>query len=148
MVLGYSQALKGKFKISLMHISPLACSQGHLQSKKMWKHLGKRSKVCNYCSDCHGSDSTSEAVLRERCSIIFTHLTCYTLPVVEMAHSSSLIIGSTFNSAQGDFHIHNTSRDSESGMHNFRWLQKSIRKTIHYLILLSSSYFILLTCIY
>ena len=34
--------------------------------------------------------------------------------VVEMAHSSNLIIGSTFNSAQGDIHFNN--RDSESGM--------------------------------
>ena len=35
-----------------------------------------------------------------------------------MAHSSNVFIhGSTFNSAQGDFHIHN--RDSESGMNDF-----------------------------
>ena len=48
------------------------------------------------------------------------HLTCYTLPlsVKEMANSSNVFIhGSTFNSAQGDFHIH--SRDSESGMYDF-----------------------------
>ena len=41
-----------------------------------------------------------------------------------MIHSSNLIIGSTFNSAQGDIHINN--RDSESGMHNFSSLQKII----------------------
>jgi len=35
-----------------------------------------------------------------------------------MAHASNLIIGSTFNSAQGDFHIHN--RDSESGLHELK----------------------------
>ena len=47
------------------------------------------------------------------------------LPVVEMAHSSNVIIqGGTFNSAQGDFHINN----NDSGMHNFtgRFVQKSI----------------------
>ena len=46
------------------------------------------------------------------------------LSVVEMGHSSNLsIIGSTFNSAHdGDLHIHN----KESGMHNFRSVQKSI----------------------
>ena len=58
---------------------------------------------------------------------VLTHdFTCYTLPVVEMAlsHSSNLFIGSTINSAQGDFHIRN--RDSKSGMHNFRSVQKSI----------------------
>ena len=53
------------------------------------------------------------------------HLTRYMLPVVEMAHTSNVIIqGGTFNSAQGDFHINN--KDSESGMHNFRSVQKSI----------------------
>jgi hypothetical protein len=43
----------------------------------------------------------------------------------EMANSSNVLIhGSIFNSAQGDFHIHN--RDSESGMHDFRFIiQKS-----------------------
>ena len=46
----------------------------------------------------------------------FLHVTA--LPVVEMAHSANLIIGSTFNSAQGDFHIHNRDSDTESGMHN------------------------------
>ena len=63
---------------------------------------------------------------RKRCSIfLIHHLIFYTLPVVDiMSHSSNLIIGSTFNSAQGDFHIH--SRDSESGMHNFMSVQKSI----------------------
>ena len=48
---------------------------------------------------------------------------------VEMAHSSNLIIGSTFNSAQGDFHIHN--RDSESGMHNFRFFPKRLTLRRH-----------------
>ena len=47
-----------------------------------------------------------------------------TASLYQMAHSSNLIIGSTFNSAQGDFHIHN--RDSESGMHDFRFVQKSM----------------------
>ena len=66
---------------------------------------------------------------KNRCSICLTrHLTCYTLPVVEMlAHSSNLTIhGGIFNSnsAQGDLHIHN--RDSESGMHNSRSVQRSI----------------------
>ena len=51
-------------------------------------------------------------------------LLLYTLPVLKMAHSSNIIIGSTFNSAQGDFHVHN--RDSESGMHDFRSVQKTI----------------------
>jgi hypothetical protein len=37
------------------------------------------------------------------------HLTCYTLPVVEMAHSSNVIIhGSTFNSA---LHIDDQMKD-------------------------------------
>ena len=55
------------------------------------------------------------------------HLTFYTFLVLAMALSSNpnvFIHGSTFNSAQGDFHIHNG--DSESGMHNFRSFQKSI----------------------
>ena len=64
----------------------------------------------------------------DRCSIFTHHLTCYTLPAIGMAHSSNssnvMIHGSTFNSPQGDLHIHN--RDSESGMHNFRSAQKSI----------------------
>ena len=48
-----------------------------------------------------------------------------TLPVVEMDHSSNVFIHrSTFNSAQGDFHVH--TRDSESGMHNFRSVHTSI----------------------
>ena len=47
--------------------------------------------------------------------------TCYILPVVEMAHSSNVMIhGSSFNSVQGGFHIHN--RDSESGKHDFRFI--------------------------
>ena len=55
----------------------------------------------------------------------FTCYTLLTLPVVEMAHSSNAIIhGGTFNSAQGDFHIHN--RDSESGMHDFKLIQNNI----------------------
>ena len=48
-------------------------------------------------------------------------------PMVEMAHSSDsnvFIQRSTFNSPQGDLHIHN--RDSESGMHNLWSDQKSI----------------------
>ena len=49
----------------------------------------------------------------------------YTLPLVEMAHSSNVMIhGGTFISAQGDLHIHNS--DSGSGMHNFGSVQKSI----------------------
>jgi hypothetical protein len=43
--------------------------------------------------------------------------------MAEMAHSNVVNQGSTFNSAQGD-QIHN--RDSESGMHDFRSVQKSI----------------------
>jgi hypothetical protein len=45
---------------------------------------------------------------------------CTTTLVSGMTHSSNVMIhasGSTFNSAQGDFHIRN--RDSESGMYNF-----------------------------
>ena len=46
---------------------------------------------------------------------------------VEMAHSSNVIIhGSTFNSAQGDLHIHNKDSKLESGMHDFRSIQRSI----------------------
>ena len=53
-------------------------------------------------------------------------ITCYTLPVVEMAHSSNVIIhGGTFNSAQGSFHINNDS-DKDLGMHDLRSVQKSI----------------------
>ena len=50
----------------------------------------------------------------------------YTLLLVEMmAHSSNVIIrGGIFSSGQGDVHIHN--RDSGSGMHNFKSVQKSI----------------------
>ena len=45
------------------------------------------------------------------------------LPLLGMAHSSNVIIhGSTFNSAQGDLHINN----KDSGMHDFRFVQKSI----------------------
>ena len=60
---------------------------------------------------------------RNRCSIFHTHhRSLYTL---EMNPSSNVIIhGGTFNSAQGDFHIHN--RNSESGMHDFKSVQKSI----------------------
>ena len=47
------------------------------------------------------------------------------LPVAERDHSSNVFIhGSTINSAQRDFHIHNS--DSESGVHNFRSVQTSI----------------------
>ena len=57
--------------------------------------------------------------------IFLTHFTCYTLPVVEMAHFSNVVIqGGTFNSAQGDLHINN--KDPESGMHDLRSIQKSI----------------------
>ena len=51
----------------------------------------------------------------------------YTLPMLEMAHSSNVLIhGSTINSAQGDLHIHN--RDSESGMqHQVRSEEHSYR---------------------
>jgi hypothetical protein len=54
---------------------------------------------------------------RNRCSIFLTHhLAYYTLTVVEMAHSSNVIInGSTFNSARGDIYINN----KDSGMHDF-----------------------------
>ena len=49
------------------------------------------------------------------------------LPLVETAHSSNTNVmfhGGTFNSVQGDFHFHHS--DSESGMHNFRSVQKFI----------------------
>ena len=52
----------------------------------------------------------------------FTSFTITTPPVLEMAQSSNpsnvVVHGSTFNSVQGDFHVHN--EDSESGMHDFR----------------------------
>ena len=49
----------------------------------------------------------------------------FTSPVLEMALSSNVIInGSTINSVQGDFHIHN--KDSESGMHNFKSIKKNL----------------------
>ena len=42
-----------------------------------------------------------------------------------MAHFSNAIVnGGTFNSAHGDLVINN--RDSESGMHDFRSVEKSI----------------------
>ena len=48
-----------------------------------------------------------------------------TLPAVEMAHSSNVIIhGGTFNSAQGDLHINN----KDSGMQDFIGL--SVQKSI------------------
>ena len=56
------------------------------------------------------------------CTYIFLthHLTCYTLPVMEIAHSSNLFFyESTINSAQGDIHINN----KDSGMHDFRSVQ-------------------------
>ena len=61
------------------------------------------------------------AVLHACCIFqVLTHLL-----VIEMIHSSNVMIhGSTFNSAQGDIHIH--SWDSESGMHDFRSVQKGI----------------------
>ena len=48
------------------------------------------------------------------------HLTCYTLPVIEMAHNSSNVIihGGIFSSGHGSLTINNT-RDSEFGMHDF-----------------------------
>jgi hypothetical protein len=60
-------------------------------------------------------------LIRERGNDVlsFTHHLTYSLPVIEMAHFSNVIINDgsfKFNSAQGDLHIHN--RDSESGMHN------------------------------
>ena len=51
------------------------------------------------------------------------HLTCYTIPVEEMAFfnsSSANIHGGTFISAQGDVSINNSlTRDPEFGMHDF-----------------------------
>ena len=56
--------------------------------------------------------------------IFLTHyltVTCYTLPVPEMAHFTNTILhGNTFTSVQGDFHINNR----ESGMRDFRSAQK------------------------
>ena len=55
------------------------------------------------------------------------HLLNVYLPVVQMAHfkfSNAIIQGGTFNSAQGGLHVDN--RDSKSGMHDFRSVQKSI----------------------
>ena len=49
------------------------------------------------------------------------------VPVLEMAHSSNVIIhGGIFNSAQGDFHINN----KDSGMYVLRSVQKSIQVLI------------------
>jgi hypothetical protein len=68
---------------------------------------------------------------RNRCSIFLTnHITYYTLPVY-MAHfkfSNVIINGSTFNSAQGGFHINDRDSSSESGMHldDFGSVQKRI----------------------
>ena len=54
--------------------------------------------------------------------------TRYHSPVLEMAQYSNpsnvIINGGTFNSVQGDFHMND--KESESGMHNFRSVQKSI----------------------
>ena len=42
-----------------------------------------------------------------------------------MAHTSNVYIDKgTFNSAQGDFHIHNG--DTEFGMDDFKFIQKNI----------------------
>ena len=62
-------------------------------------------------------------LIKERGTLSFSHhLTCYTLPVVEMAHPSNVLIqGGIFNSAQGDIHINET----DLGMHDFRSVQKS-----------------------
>ena len=49
-------------------------------------------------------------LIREQSFFLFhiPHLTCYTLPLLAMAHSSNVFIhGSTINSAQGDIHITN-----------------------------------------
>ena len=49
----------------------------------------------------------------------------YTLPLVQMAHSSNVIInGGIFSSGQGDVHIRN--EVLEFGMHNFGSVQNSI----------------------
>ena len=61
--------------------------------------------------------------MHEESTFALTHhltiTTRYHSPVLEMAHSSNVILhGSTINSVQGDFHIHN--KDSESGVHDFR----------------------------
>ena len=59
--------------------------------------------------------------MRNRRSISLTHhltiTTRYHSPVLEMAHSSNVIVYGTLNAVQGDFHIHN--KDSESGVHDF-----------------------------
>jgi hypothetical protein len=44
--------------------------------------------------------------------------------MAQFKFSNVIINGSTFNSAQGGFHIYD--RDSESGMHDFMFVQKSI----------------------
>ena len=53
-------------------------------------------------------------------NLLSQHLTCYTLPVIEMAHNSSNVIihGGIFSSGHGSLTINNT-RDSEFGMHDF-----------------------------
>ena len=59
---------------------------------------------------------------RNRSSIFLTHCRDQLVEMVH-GHSSNVIIqGSTFNSAQGDIHINQT----DSGMHDFRSVQKSI----------------------
>ena len=55
-------------------------------------------------------------------NLLSQHLTgtCYTLPVIEMAHNSSNVIihGGIFSSGHGSLTINNT-RDSGFGMHDF-----------------------------
>ena len=70
------------------------------------------------------SRNNQNAVFNAQESISFHlshHLTIathYHSPVLEMAHSSNVIVHGTLNSVQGDYHIHN--EDSEFGMHDFR----------------------------
>ena len=73
---------------------------------------------------CNGIEN-EESMFHPSSIFLTQHLTCYILPVVEMAHfSNAIIYGGTFNSAQGDLHINN--RHPESGMHDFRSVRKSI----------------------
>jgi hypothetical protein len=61
-------------------------------------------------------------LIRQRGNPLTDHPTPYTLLVVEMAHSSYLIIGGTIYSAQSGIHINN----KDSGMQDFMSVQKSI----------------------
>ena len=63
---------------------------------------------------------TASPIIREGGSIYHLSHTPYALPLVEIAHSSNVIInGGIFSSGQGDVHIHNGVSEFEFGMHSF-----------------------------